>query len=235
MNNLNQDSIIKDLNDKELNILNYKNALNIDKRNYIEYYISLLRTKHILLFTFYTSNDYNSFMVKIILFFFGFSLFYIVNALFFTDSTMHKIYEDKGDFKLIYQIPMAIYSCIITMVLNLIVKYFSLTENIIIKLKNEEYDENKTAKVEKCINLKFILFFSLNFFFIILFWYYISCFGAVFMNTQIPLIKDTLISFTFSLIYPLVINLIPGIFRIHSLKNNNNEFMYKISLYIQLI
>ena len=235
MNNLNQDSNIKDLNDKESNILNYKNALNIDKRNYIEYYISLLRTKHILLFTFYTSNDYNSFMVKIILFFFVFSLFYIVNALFFTDSTMHKIYEDKGDFKLIYQIPMAIYSFIITMVLNLVVKYFSLTENDIIKFKNEEFDENKTAKVEKCINLKFILFFSLNFFFIILFWYYISCFGAVFMNTQIPLIKDTLISFTFSLSHPLVFNLIPGIFRIHSLKNNNNEFMYKISLYIQLI
>ena len=56
-------------------------------------------------------------------------------------------------------------------------------------------------------------------------------------NTQIHLIKYSMISFTFSLLYPLGINLIPGIFRIPSLNSpkDDKECMYKISKIIQLI
>ena len=39
-------------NDEELNNLPYEEAFNLDKRNYCEYYYSLLKTKHPLLFTF---------------------------------------------------------------------------------------------------------------------------------------------------------------------------------------
>ena len=71
---------------------------------------------------------------------------------------------------------------------------------------------------------------------LIVFWYYVGCFCAVYKNTQIHLISDTLISFSTSLLYPFVLYLLPGIFRIKSLKNNegNTETMYKISKIIQL-
>ena len=51
------------------------------------------------------------------------------------------------------------------------------------------------------------------------------------------LIKDTLISYTCSLLYPLAINLLPGILRIPSLKaaQKNKECLYKISKFIQII
>ena len=55
-------------NDYELNSLKYKYALKYDKRTYFQYYFSLLRMKHIIIFTFFTSNDYNSFVIKICLF-----------------------------------------------------------------------------------------------------------------------------------------------------------------------
>ena len=61
-----------DYNDYELNNLKYKEALKLDKRNYINFYLSLLRTKHALIFTFYTKTDYNSRYIKICLFFFLF-------------------------------------------------------------------------------------------------------------------------------------------------------------------
>ena len=38
---------------------------------------------------------------------------YVVNALFFNDDTMHKIYEDKGIFDWETQIPLTIYSFLI--------------------------------------------------------------------------------------------------------------------------
>ena len=87
------------------NNMAYKEAIKFDKRGYIEYYFSLLRRKQILIFSFYTYNDNNSKMIKITIFFFSFALYFIVNALFYSDSTMHKIYEDKGKFNFIYQIP----------------------------------------------------------------------------------------------------------------------------------
>ena len=81
---------------------------------------------------------------------------------------------------------------------------------------------------------KFILFFIISFLFLLLFWYYLGCFGAVYKKSQIHLIKDTLISFGLSLIYPLLLNLLPGIIRIPSLRKGN-KFFYKISKIIQII
>ena len=225
-------------NDYELNSLSYQDALKIDKRTYLEYYFSLLKTKQLIIFSFYTYTDYNSKIIKISLFFFSFALYYTVNALFFTDSTMNKIYETDGDFNFIYQIPQILYSSIISAIINTIIKYLALSEKRIIKLKNEQNVSNKKIKLLlKCFLIKYIFFFSLSFLFLIIFWYYLSCFGVVYKNTQIHLITDTLISFGLTLIYPFGVNLLPGIFRIPSLNPNekDRELLYKFSKIIQLI
>ena len=222
--------------DSELNSFSYDEAKVNDKRTYFQYYISLVKTKHLLVFTFFLNNDYNSMIIKICLFLFSFSLFYVVNALFFNDKTMHKIYEDEGTFNFIYSIPQIIYSSLISSIINIIVKKLSLTNNYFTELKREKdinEAEKKVIKIKKVMKIKFIIFFILSFVFLILFWYYISCFCAVYKNTQMYLIKDTLISFSFSLIYPFFIYLIPGIFRIPSL--NNPEIFYKLSKFVQLL
>ena len=81
---------------EEINNLSYELALKLDKRTFCEYYCSLIKIKHILIFSFYNNNDYNIRIIKIDLFFIIFILYYMVNALFFDDNTMHKIYEDQG-------------------------------------------------------------------------------------------------------------------------------------------
>ena len=63
-------NIIEHLVDKEINAFKYEEALKYDKRTYIQYYISLLKLKHLLIFCFITKNDYNSRIIKICLFFF---------------------------------------------------------------------------------------------------------------------------------------------------------------------
>ena len=228
----------KDLNDYELNSLAYKEAIKYDNRTYFEYYLSLIRTKHLIVFTFYTSTDYNSIIIKISLFLFIFALFYVVNALFFNDSTMHKIYEDHGAFNFIFQIPQILYSTIISVVIKTILNFLSLTEKNIIEIKNQKslaLAKNKMQEKKKCLLIKFILFFVFNFLFLLLFWYYISCFCAIYKNTQLYLIKDTAISFGTSLIYPFILNLIPGLLRINAIKNKDKSCLYRISKIIQLI
>ena len=99
--------------DEEINNLTYDLALLYDKRSYCEYYISLLKTNHILIFSFCFKNDYNSKIIKIDLFVVSFAMYYTTNALFFDDDTMHKIYINKGSFDLEYQLPKILYSSII--------------------------------------------------------------------------------------------------------------------------
>ena len=153
---------------------------------------------------------------------------------------MHKIFLDKGKFNFIYQIPQIIYSSLISSVVSLVMKYLSLTQRDILELKiitNVNLFKKKIHELKKKLLFKFILFFALSYCLLILFWIYISSFCAVYKNTQIFLIIDTVISFTFSLIYPFGYYLAPGLFRIPSLrsKKKNKQCIYKISQIIQLI
>ena len=225
---------IMNYTDNEINSLPYEEALLLDKRTFFQYYLSLIKSKHLIIFTFLTKNDYNSRSCKVSLFYFSFSLLLTVNSLFFQESTIHKMYEDNGLFNFIYQLPKIIYSTIISAVLNIIAKTLSLAENNIIKMKEDKKIDNS---LQKCIFLKIKLFFIIIFIVLVSFWYYISCFCAVFKNSQITLLKNCLISFGLSLVYPFGINLIPGLFRIPSLKSENKSksHLYCISKIIQLI
>ena len=58
------------LNYSELNSLKFEEAIITDKRNFIQYYKSLLKIKHIILFIF-NKQDYNSQFMKIAMFIFN--------------------------------------------------------------------------------------------------------------------------------------------------------------------
>jgi len=223
--------------DDEINDLSYDLAIKLDKRTYCEFYISLLKAKHNLIFSFYNNKDYNSRIIKIDLFFIGFTIYYTVNALFYNDDTMHNIYIDKGSFNLEYQIPIIIYSSLISMILNALLKLLALSNNDIIKFKQnkEKNDINKRGTdLEKKLQIKSIFYFIISFIFLLFFWYYISMFGVIYKNTQYHLLKDTLISFALSMIYPFGIYLLPGIFRIPALSNNKRKCLYGFSKLLQI-
>ena len=120
---------IKPDTDYELNWLSYKEAIKYDKRSNCEYYGSLIRSKQLFVFTFCSFNDYNSGVIKKFMFFLLFALHYTVNVLFFTDSNIHKIYEDGGKYNFSYQLPYIIYSAVIaTVTLRLLLQFLVLTD-----------------------------------------------------------------------------------------------------------
>ena len=227
-------------NDEELNNLSYELALKYDKRNFCQYYFSLLKTKHPIMFTFFNNSDYNSKIIKIDLFLFSFTLYYAVNALFFSDNTMHKIYEDKGSFNFIYQLPQILYSSLISAIFSMLLKMLALSEGLILNFKKKKEKTNLDGRMtilDKKLRLKFLSYFILSSIFLLFFWYYLSMFCAIYINTQIHLIKDTFISFGLSLLYPLGFYLIPGVFRIPALSNRRikRNYLYKASKIFQMI
>ena len=104
ISNNNKINDILEFKDFELNSLSYEEVIKLDHRYYYEYYLSLLKNNHPLIFSFVFHNYYYSKIIKIFLFFF-FSLNFTINASFFTDDIMHKIYQDKGKYNFLYQIP----------------------------------------------------------------------------------------------------------------------------------
>ena len=151
---------------------------------------------------------------------------------------MNNILENDGKYDFIFQVVQIVYSSLISSVVNIIMKALALTQqNILILkvIKKGETLDKKLRLLSKKLKIKFTLFFIISFSLLILFWIFVSCFCAVYRNTQIFLISDTLISFGFSLIFPFVFNLLPPIFRIYSLGENNRECFYKFSKIIQFI
>ena len=173
--------------------------------------------------------------------FLSFSLHYTVNALFFDESNLHQIYEDDGNYNFMYQIQFILYSAIISIfVMRLILHTLVLTDKDILEVKLQSTKIlaiNMKKQKLKYMKIKFAIFFILNFILLGLFWYYLTCFNAVYKNTQVYLIENTFISFGFSLFYPFIINIFPTMIRMCSLHSSSKDqrYCYKISQIIQLI
>jgi len=214
-NKISKNRKILKYNDYELNWLSYKDALKNDKRTYIQYYYSLLKMNHPLFFSFIPSNDYNSQSIKICLFLFALVFYFGITCLFYTENKMHIIYEEKGVYLIINELPMTIYSSLISIFLNMIIRFLSLTQKNISELKQIKQIKVLLIKSQNLVTFlkkKFILFFIITYILLVLFWYYLACFCAVYKNTQIQLIKNTFISFNLSFFYYFGIYLFPGIF-----------------------
>ena len=151
---------------------------------------------------------------------------------------MHKIYENKGEFDFVNQLPITIYSYLISMILNSPLNFLALSNDAILNFKNSNIKINikkKAKNLKNILTIKFILYFIISFIFLVFFWYYISMFGVIYKNTQIHLLKDTLMSFGSSLLLPLGYFLLPGFFRIPALIKQKNKriCLYNFSKFLQ--
>ena len=151
---------------------------------------------------------------------------------------MHKIYVDVGSYNFIYQLPQILYSSLISILLNIIIRALALSESDIIDLIDIKANiKNKKKELIKFLFFKYVMFFIFTFCLLLFFWFYISCFCAVYINTQIHLITDTIVSFGLSMIYPLIIYLISGLLRMIALRDPNKKrrFFYHLWHLIQYL
>ena len=225
----------RDLTDVEKDELDYEVAIVADKRTFWQFYVSQLKRGHLIIFTFITNDDYNLRQIKILLFIVSFGLYFTINAFFFGDDTMDQIYEDNAVFNFLFQLPQILYSSIISSVIDIILHKLTISEDQILEMKKEkdmEKCEQKANKIKNTLKLKLIIFLTLSSILMLFFWYFISCFCAVFGNTQHILIEDTFISFGTSMLYPFGLKLIPTLFRIPALRapQKDQKYLYKISL-----
>ena len=224
----NQKEIISEI---YLNNMDFKEAKNKDKRKYCNIYWSLLKMKQLFIFTFYTYNDGILKIVKINLFILFISFYFAYTALFFNDKIMRKIYIYKGNTNASMHIPNIILSSLCCLIMNFFVKFIFLSGKDLINIKRKK---QSLVSIKRRIKIKIFILFIFSFFLIILFWYYVSAFCAVFKNSQRHYFINVLISFIICNIWPCITSLIAPALRIYSIKNEH-PCLYKLSKIISYI
>ena len=227
-------NVVKDfvINEEDLNSIDYDTAIKIDKRNYWKYYWSLLKMKQLCIFTFFTHTDHNSRSVKIILFTLFISFYFAFTALFFNDDIMRDIYIYKGSPLAAIHVTNIILSSFCCLVMNLIIRFVSLSERNIHKALNEKNPDDRRSKIEEIrrqLSIKLIIVFITSGLLIGLCWYYVAAFCAVFKNSQGHYFANVLCAFIICNLWPCVTSLIAPWFRIKSIKDKNSKCMYKLS------
>ena len=147
---------------------------------------------------------------------------------------MHNVYKSEGLFDLSYQLPIIVYSSLISMFLGALIQMLGLTSDAISDFKQNEQVSNingRGKKFIKTLKIKFILYFISSYLLLIFFWFYVSMFDAVYRHTQFLLLADTVIGFALSMVTPFLIYLIPGLFRIPALTapKKNRRWLYNFS------
>ena len=222
-------------NDYEINTLSFDYAIRYDKRTCWQYYMSLLRNKQLFFLSFLDFNSYNSVILKKPIFFLSFVYSYGINAFFFTDELMNEIYEDGGKYDLETLVPNAVYSSLAAVgLIKILVIFLLLSESHILNVKRQTVEK----KAEECksyalkiICVKLVFFFIINASLLTFFLFYLTCFNALYPNTQIFLIINASISFFISNILSFLYNLIPMLFRNDILKFNSKKgSKYRINI-----
>ena len=190
-----------------------------------------MKREHLFIFTFITKDDHNITFVKYSRFFFLLCTDMTMNVFFFADETMHKLFLDYGKYNFIQQIPQIIYSTIVSQIIEIFICFLSLTDNYYYQIKEcKPLTKDILMKNMKCIKIKITIFYIFSFLMFCFYWYFITCFCAVYQNTQISFIQDSISSFALGIFLPFIVYIFPSLFRIISLKSKSKiECVYKFS------
>ena len=215
--------------------LDFSEAILLDKRDYLTTYLSTLKREQLIMFIILSWNDYNLFYLKINRLIFLLCTEMTLNALFFADQTIHKLYIEDGEYNFGQSFPHIIYSLLITHVLEILLCYLTMTDIHIYhikSLKKSEQTAGKAFEILKLIKIKIIIFFIFTGLLFIFYWYCVSAFCAVYQKTQGYFILNSFLSFIFELIDPFIIYALIILLRKLALKYHDKKGMiwvYKIS------
>ena len=227
------------LSDYELNHLEYSEALELDNRFFLTVYWSHLKREHPIIHTFFAWNDFNLFFIKLSNFFFLITTVMSLDALFFSNDTMHDIYKSGGSYNFGYHLVQMVLTIIVYEALQVLLNFLTLTDIDYYKIKGRKdtITQKEVYNIIQCIKYKIIGYYIFTFLVFLFYWYLNSAFCAVYEYTQSIFIVDSIVCFVFALIYPLILYLIPtGLRKISFIFSRIKVFkiVYRISQFIPI-
>ena len=205
--------------------LNYEEALELDKRSFINIVWGYILEEQIICNTFLSELFLELRIIKIYFMIFSFCLELFLNAIFFTDDYISEMYHNDGVLDFFSSLPKSFYSLLVGFIIMFFLNFLSnsknqfdeATENI---FESEKY-KKKVNQILFGLKIKLIFFFIINFLLLLFFWYYCSTFCAIYYNSQEELIKGTLVSIIISMLIPFPVSFIMALIRYIALKKKS--------------
>ena len=167
--------------DYELNSLEYLEAIKYDNRTFFAIYCSILKREHLIIFTFCSRNDYNIFNVKLSKLFFFICTDMVLNVFFFSDESMHNIYQSGGVYNFFEQLFQMVISTIVSQLLQIFINYLTMTDihyYMIKSLEKKNINKQKILSTMNCIKYKINIFYIFALLLFVFYWYVVSAFCA---------------------------------------------------------
>ena len=184
----------KDYDEEDLNELEYEEAVVFDKRNCCQMLGPILKERQLIINTFCENDELKPFSIKLSIFIFIFSCYFIINGLLFSDESISEIFNAKesktfGEY-IVGSFDRIIYTAMVNGIVDFILGMFFNTDK---KIEDaiEKYKDNKIimkgviSRISKCYDIVLVIYAFSLFLFNIFFTIYAFCFCYVYPNTII--------------------------------------------------
>ena len=219
-----------------MNFLEYKHSCDYNRLSFMQIYSSILKEKNNFVFSFsYFSDDYNLSLVKLSFFIIQIILYITFTCFFFTDDTINKIKDLKYEIKsLIYIIKPVVFTFIICLIINILLKALSKINNNVLEIKYERINYKDGLKK---IRLKLIFYFIIGFIFISFGWALDCSFGVLFIKIYIKLLICSGITLIANFILQIIFCFIISSVRMCSLNSEKkgHKCLYNFSKILTII
>jgi len=104
--------------------LDFDEALTEDKRKFCEMYKDILLNKHIFLNNIFEEDKYKPRTLRFIIYLLSLNLYFVINALFFSESYISELYREEKEEKFFSFIPRSIKRIIYAFLVGSIINFF---------------------------------------------------------------------------------------------------------------
>jgi len=251
VNEVKKKTYIPNLSEQILNIYNFKEAIEYDKRNFCTIFYIFLIAKQVIMHAFLYRSPLEPLSIRLSLLKFMLGCDLALNAIFYTDDKVSEKYNSaKSAIKFAFtnNLIVILLSTLIGYVMFIFLANLNNSTNQIRNLFREEEEKIKNNKkyvvsfgrkkeiiceVKRIIRnykIKIIIFYIIEFICMIFFWYYVTIFCNIYKKTQLSWLLDCLITIIIRIIIDFVLNLILALLYKISIGTKSNCF-YKVMIF----
>lgn len=231
--------INKNLDDIDLNELDFDEAEIYERREFCKIFCFLLKERQLIVNTFCVKEIIKPFPIKLIVFIFVISCYLVINGFLFNEEYVKKIFRRKKKgfyFFIVDSFERIVYSSIVAAIVNIIIglmfKSDKKLRTIQKKYRNNTIMRNgEIVKIYKSIRRLNTIFTIFNFIIMSVFWLYLYSFCGVYRNCQLDWVESCYLIVMIMNIFPIIICLLLAALRKCGLKCRI-EFFYKVSVWI---
>ena len=230
----------KEYNEKEMNELDYEEAIIYDKRPYCQIFWFTLKEKQVLVNAFFAKDPLKPLSIKLLVIIFSFSCYFVINGFLYNEEYVSIKLKSEGNKSFLEYISDSIerilYTSIVGGVISFIIGILFNTDkkinNVINKNKNQLFLKGQIAKIYRCNAIRIICFIIIQFILMVLFIIYIFCFCFVYQNNKLDWFESSLIIITLMQSFSFFTTFLFSLFKFLSIKFQW-ELCFKINTYLE--